>query len=65
MMQSILLWCLLLCLIGEAILAAMYLRSRELSLPAYLGWGLVIVFLPLLGPFLAVACRPGKALTTD
>ena len=65
MTQSILLWCLLLCLVGEAVLAVMYLRSRKLSLPAYLGWGVVIVFVPLLGPFLAIACRPGEALSVQ
>ena len=48
--------------IVEAILAALYLRTRSLSIPEYLGWGLLIVFVPLLGPFLVIASRPGSAL---
>jgi hypothetical protein len=50
------------CMIGEAILAALYLSTRSLSIPEILGWGMVIVLVPLLGPFLAIAIRPGRAL---
>jgi hypothetical protein len=53
---------LMVCIIGEAILAALYLSTRSLSIPETLGWGLVIVLVPLLGPFLAIAIRPGQAL---
>lgn len=48
-------------LIIEAVLAALYLRTRSLSTSEYLGWALVIVLVPLLGPFLAIATRPGEA----
>ncbi|MBP1700948.1 MAG: hypothetical protein H6Q38_55 [Chloroflexi bacterium] len=48
-------------LIIEAVLAALYLRTRSLSILEYLGWGLLIVFVPLLGPFLVIAIRPGTA----
>jgi len=48
------------CMIGEVILAALYLRTRSLSMSEYLGWALVIVLVPLLGPFLAIATRPGQ-----
>ena len=47
------------CLLGMAILAALFLRERKLSLPAYLGWGLLIVLLPLVGPFLVIMISPG------
>jgi hypothetical protein len=49
------------CLIGIAILAAVFLRGRSLSLPAYLGWGALIVFLPLIGPFQVVLIHPGSS----
>jgi hypothetical protein len=49
-----------LCLIGIAILAAFFLRGRSLSLPAYLGWGALIILLPLIGPFLVVLIQPGS-----
>jgi hypothetical protein len=47
------------CLIGIAMLAAFFLRGRSLSLPAYLGWGALIILLPLIGPFLVVLIQPG------
>jgi hypothetical protein len=50
-----------LCLIGIAILAAFFLRGRSLSLPAYLGWGALIILLPLIGPFLIVLIQPGSS----
>ena len=49
------------CLIGIAMLAAFFLRGRSLSLPAYLGWGALIVLLPLIGPFLVMLIHPGAA----
>ena len=58
---EILIALLVVCMIGEVILAAMYLRTRSLSMSEYLGWALVIVLVPLLGPFLAIATRPGQA----
>jgi hypothetical protein len=51
---------LVLCLLGMQILAAFFLRRRQLSLQEYLGWGLLIVFLPALGPFLAILFKPGR-----
>ena len=47
------------CLLGMAILAVLFLRERKLPLPAYLGWGLLIVLLPLVGPFLVIMISPG------
>jgi hypothetical protein len=49
------------CLIGIAILAAFFLRGRSLSLLAYLGWGALIILLPLIGPFLVVLIQPGTS----
>ncbi len=45
---------------GMALLAAFYLRRRELSWWAYLAWGLVALLIPILGPFLVIASRPGR-----
>jgi hypothetical protein len=47
------------CLLGMAILAAFFLRGRSLPLPAYLGWGLLILLLPMLGPFMVILMKPG------
>jgi energy-converting hydrogenase Eha subunit H len=51
---------LFLCLLGMPLLAAMFLRRRRLSLSAYFGWGLLILLVPLIGPFLVILTRPGK-----
>jgi len=51
---------LLLCIIGMAILAAFYLGRRELSPLEYIGWGALILFIPLLGPFLVILLHPGR-----
>ena len=50
---------LLLCLLGMLVLAGMFLRGRKLSMPAYLGWGLLSILVPLLGPFLVILMHPG------
>ncbi len=47
-------------LLCMAILAIHYLRRRELTITEYIGWGLLIVLLPLLGPFLVIFYQPGK-----
>jgi hypothetical protein len=47
-------------LLSMAILAIVYLRRRELTIKEYIGWGLLIVLLPLLGPFLVIFSQPGK-----
>lgn len=40
--------------------ALLYLRRRQMSAQEYLAWGLLAVCLPMLGPFLVIACRPGR-----
>lgn len=52
---------LFLTLLGMALLAGIYLRTRRLSPSAYLGYGLVILLLPILGPFWVILSRPGAA----
>jgi F0F1-type ATP synthase assembly protein I len=48
------------CLVVMALLAILYLRQRELSTAEYLAWGLLIVLLPFLGPFLVIWLHPGS-----
>jgi hypothetical protein len=48
------------CLVGMAVLAALYLRGRTLSLFEYLSWGLLLL-VPLLGPFLVILMQPGES----
>jgi hypothetical protein len=52
---------LFICLLGMALVAALYLRRRRLSFREYLGWGLLIILVPLLGPFLVLLAAPGKS----
>ncbi len=47
------------CIAGMALLAAFYLRRREMSPGVYLAWGLLALLLPLLGPFLVILNHPG------
>jgi uncharacterized membrane protein YjfL (UPF0719 family) len=51
------------CLIGIAALAILSLRRRKLSLLEFIGWGLLAVLVPLIGPFLVITSRPGKKAT--
>lgn len=52
----------LLCALGMALLAAFFLRGRQLTPMSYLGWGLLAILLPYLGPFLVILYRPGQPL---
>ena len=45
--------------IGIALLGAIYLRRRKLSLAGYLGWGALLILFPILGPVLVIAAAPG------
>jgi len=42
------------------LLAVLYLRRRKLSWLEYCAFGLLALFLPILGPFLVIALRPGQ-----
>lgn len=52
-------------ILGMAILAIFYLRQRPLSWLSFLGWGLLAVLVPILGPFLAIVTRPGSHRTRN
>ena len=43
-----------------SLLAVVYLRQRRMGWMAYCGWGLLALFVPVLGPFLVIANRPGQ-----
>jgi len=42
------------------LLAVQYLRRRKLSWFEYGAFGLLALLLPILGPFLVIALRPGQ-----
>ena len=48
-------------MIGLALIASLYLRRRKLSPAGYLGWGALLLLLPVLGPLLVIAAAPGKS----
>lgn len=50
---------LLLVIVAMGLLAMFFLRGRVLSWGAYLGWGIFAVLIPVFGPFLVIALRPG------
>jgi hypothetical protein len=50
-------------ILGMALLALVYLQGRRLGAWQQVGWGLLILLLPLLGPFLVIWARPGERLT--
>jgi len=52
----------LLILLGMELLAVFYLRQRQVSFFAYLGWGLFSLLLPVVGPFLVILSQPGRPL---
>lgn len=43
-----------------AIFALVYLRQRRMGWMGYLFWGLLAVGLPVIGPFVVIARRPGE-----
>ncbi len=54
---------LMVCIAGMFALAMVYLVQRRLAWHQYLGWGLVALIFPILGPFLVIANRPGVRRT--
>ena len=48
------------CMAGMALLAAFYLRRRQLGTGAFILWGLLALLVPLLGPFLVILNHPGQ-----
>lgn len=47
-------------IVAMALLALVYLRQRRMHWTAFVGWGLLAVCLPVLGPFLVLSTRPGE-----
>lgn len=47
-------------IVTMALLALIYLRQRRMSWSAFICWGAVAMFVPVLGPFLLIANRPGE-----
>jgi hypothetical protein len=47
-------------IVAMALLAFFYLRQRKLSTSEYIRFGLLALFVPLLGPFLVIIFRPGE-----
>ncbi|MBN2501079.1 MAG: hypothetical protein JXB38_09905 [Anaerolineales bacterium] len=37
-----------------------YLRRRELETWEYIAWGILVIIVPVLGPFIVIASRPGR-----
>lgn len=46
-------------IVAMALMALFYLRSRGLPWSRFLVWGLLAVMVPIFGPFLVIALRPG------
>jgi hypothetical protein len=51
---------LLLDIVGMGLLAMFYLRRRAMGWSEYLAWGIFAVLIPVFGPFLVIALRPGS-----
>jgi uncharacterized membrane protein YjfL (UPF0719 family) len=51
---------LVVCILATALVGVVFLMQRQLSLREYLLWGLLTIFLPLVGPFLTMLYRPGN-----
>jgi hypothetical protein len=47
-------------IIAMALLALFFLRQRRMSWSSYCCWGLLAICVPVLGPFLVIANRPGE-----
>ena len=45
---------------GMLLLAVLYLNQRKLSTLSFVLWGLLALSIPLLGPYLVIALRPGE-----
>ena len=45
---------------GMLLLAVLYLNQRKLTTLSFVLWGLLAISIPLLGPYLVIALRPGE-----
>jgi hypothetical protein len=46
-------------LFGMLMLAVLFLRGRQLTTLGYLCWGILALMVPVVGPYIVVAYRPG------
>ena len=51
---------LVICIVAMSALAEVYLYKREMSVREYILWGLLAVALPLVGPYIVIAAKPGR-----
>ncbi len=47
-------------IVAMALLAVIYLRQRRMNWVSYIYWGLLAIGIPVLGPFIVIASRPGE-----
>jgi hypothetical protein len=47
-------------IVAMALLSLFYLRQRRMNWAAFCGWGLLALLVPVLGPFIVIANRPGE-----
>ena len=47
-------------IVTMALLSLIYLRQRRMSWAAFICWGVLAMFVPVLGPFLVISNRPGE-----
>jgi hypothetical protein len=47
-------------MVALALLALVYLRQRRMSIIEYCFWGLLAILIPVIGPFIVIANRPGE-----
>lgn len=57
---DVLRYMLLVTILALAVLALVYLRRRRLDWQTGLAWVLLALLVPVLGPILVIALRPGK-----
>jgi hypothetical protein len=59
MIQNILLVLLAIYMLVGFVLALFYMRHRGLTRAEFAFWGMLALFLPVIGPFFVIAARPG------
>ena len=47
-------------ILGMALLGGLYLSGRHMSRWEWVGWIMLLLFVPLLGPFLVILSGPGR-----
>jgi len=52
-------------LFGMLMLAVLFLRGRRLSTLGYVCWGILALMLPVVGPYIVIATRPGFPLSRE